>query len=447
MSPRLYKIYRKTYQLQEKYRAKFSRTGKLILTLLITSAIFGINIQSTMIYQMFCGLASLILLSWLFSLRFHITVSIERTLPETCTAGEKLTYPLRITKEGKRCEQGLFFKEELKDPVPSYSEFASTPEDGEAKRNWFDRRAGYYRWLWIIKKNRGAELTHHPLPFIEAEGASHKVSLTPHRRGYIHFTGYRIFRYDPLGLLTSSARFQGRDNLLVLPKIYPLPSFFFHGSRKYQQGGIAAALKSGDSTEFMGLREYRHGDPVKHIDWKSSARSGQTVVREYQDEYFSRYGLVLDTFSLRSHSEVFEEAVSVAASVLTASSNGDVVLDLMFVGPESVISSSGQGIAEQHHMLKLLASVSTCRDKPFSELASLLKGHIKLLSGLVIILIDMDRERKELLDLLTTLKISFTAMMVVDNKEEGREKLASEKVDTPVTLLTAGHIEEGLNQL
>ncbi|MEN8200265.1 MAG: DUF58 domain-containing protein [Thermodesulfobacteriota bacterium] len=447
MSPRLYKIYKKFWYIKGTFRARFTPSGRLILLFLITSAVFGINIQRTMIYQMFCPLAALLFLAWLFSLRFHTSVTIRRLLPETCTAGQELRYRLELSNNGSRSEQGLFFREELTNPLPSFAEFANTPEDGEEKRNWFDRRAGYYRWLWLIGKNRGAEPGHHPLPAVDSEGTSHMVEITPLRRGYIHFSGYRIFRHDPLGLLAASVPFQSRDNLLVLPKIYPLPSFLFHGSRKYQQGGIAAALKNGDSTEFMGLREYRHGDPVKHIDWKSSARTCQTVVREYQDEYFSRYGLVLDTFSPRSHSQVFEEAVSVAASIFMTGSTGDGILDLLFVGPESVISSSGPGIAEQQHMLEILASVATCRDKPFAELASLLKGHLGLLSGLAIIFIDMDRQRKELLDFLSSLKIPFTAMMVVDDREKGLKKLAAEKVTLPVTLLTVGEIERDLSTL
>ncbi len=447
MSPTLYKIYKKTWYLKAKFLTKFTQAGRFYFICLITTAIFGLNIQKTMIYQIFCTLATLLVLAWLFSLRFRTTITVRRILPETCTAGEKLRYRLEIKNHGKQREHGLFFKEELKNPLPSYPEFDNSPEDGEENRNWFDRRAGYYRWLWLIRKNNGAETRHHPLPVIEVEETTQEIHLIPYRRGYIHFTGYRVSRHDPLGLLRSSAKFHSRGNLLVLPKIYPLPSFLFHGSRKYQQGGIAAALKSGNSTEFMALREYRHGDPVKYIDWKSSARTGQTVVREYQDEYFSRYGLVLDTFSPRSHSQIFEEAVSIAASILTASPTGDVILDLMFVGPESFISSSGQGIAEQHHMLEILASVATCRNKPFSELASLLKSHVSLLSGLAIIFIDMDRERKELLDFLHSLKIPFTAMMVVDDKEKGLEKLTSEKLTVPVTLLELGHIKEDLKQL
>ncbi len=71
----------------------------------------------------------------------------------------------------------------------------------------------------------------------------------------------------------------------------PLPM-----GRRYQPGGIPLASEVGDSLEFVGTREYREGDPLRKIHWRSWARRGEPVVKEYQEEYFSRIALVLDTF-------------------------------------------------------------------------------------------------------------------------------------------------------
>jgi uncharacterized protein (DUF58 family) len=448
MSPQLYKLYRRSWYLKEILLRKLTPAGRFILVFCLITFVFGINTYRTMIYQLFSLSISLLILVFVFSFRFRSRIRIQRELPETCTAGQKLSYRLIVSNTQLLPENGLFFKENLKDPLPDFFAFDNSPEDGEEKRNWFDRRAGYYRWLWLIKKNQGANVKAHPLPVVTGKKTSSvDVSITPTRRGFIHFAAYTIFRHDPLGLVKSNITRPSEQNLLVLPKIYPIPAFFFKGTKKYQQGGIATAQSTGDSTEFVALRDYRYGDQVKHIDWKSTVRAGKTVVREYQDEYVSRYGLVLDTFCKSSFSQCFEEAVSVAASILMTNSAGDSILDLLFVGPEQCIKSSGKGIAEQRNMLEVLASVSTCKDKAFTALSDLLQTHIKLLSGLTIILIDMDESRKEFLEYLEVSKIPFKAILIVDSKKQGEEKINAVGLNIPVSLLEVSNIEQGLQSL
>ena len=448
MSPKLYKIYKRSWYLKEKLLNKLTFAGRFTLVFSVIAAVFGINTYRTMLYQLFSLSFTLLVLAFLFSLRFRSKISVQRKLPETCTAGNLLRYQIIISNTDLLPEKGLFFKENLTDPLPSFFEFDNTPEEGEEKRNRFDRWAGYYRWLWIIRKNQGAILQEHALPMVEGKKRfSMSVSILPKRRGFIHFASYTLFRHDPFGLVKSNITIPSAQNLLILPKIYPMLPFLFEGARKYQQGGIAAAQSTGESTEFMALRDYRHGDQVKHIDWKSTIRTGKTVVREYQDEYFSRYGLVLDTFSKSSFSQCFEEAVSVAASILMANSPGDSILDLLFVGPDQCIKSSGKGIAEQRHMLEILASVETCKDKAFTELSDLLKQHIQLLSGLTIVFIDMDEPRKKLLEFLNAAKVPCKAMLIVESKKQGEEKITTVGLTLPILLLEVNNIKQGLDSL
>ena len=76
-----------------------------------------------------------------------------------------------------------------------------------------------------------------------------------------------------------------------------MPHIQLRGQRKYQPGGVALASSIGESDEFVALRDYRAGDPMRRIHWRSWARVGRPVVREYQDEFFVRHALVLDTFA------------------------------------------------------------------------------------------------------------------------------------------------------
>ena len=154
-----------------------------------------------------------------------------------------------------------------------------------------------------------------------------RLALDPVRRGRVTFTATSVARRDPLGLVRALRRQPAPDTLLVLPRRYPLPAVALPGARRYQPGGIALASSVGDSEEFVSLRDYRPGDPLKRIHWRSWARTGKPVVREYQDEFFVRHALVLDTFARTDQGERLEAAVSVAASLACAFETGEALLD------------------------------------------------------------------------------------------------------------------------
>src|SRR6185436_5709140 len=133
--------------------------------------------------------------------------------------------------------------------------------------------------------------------------------------------------------------------------------FTLPGSRRYQQGGVALASSVGDSEEFVGLRDYRPGDPLQRIHWKSFVRAAKPVVREYQDEYFERHALVIDTFAKGGDERLLEEVVSIAASFAYTIETRECLLDLMFVGAHAYSYTAGRGQLSPGGLLEILAGV------------------------------------------------------------------------------------------
>jgi len=84
--------------------------------------------------------------------------------------------------------------------------------------------------------------------------------------------------------------------VLVYPRFYSMHDFVVPLGRRYQPGGIPLSSNTGEAIEFIGTREYRAGDPAKNIHWRSWARRGEPVVKEYMEEYFCRIAIILDTF-------------------------------------------------------------------------------------------------------------------------------------------------------
>jgi uncharacterized protein (DUF58 family) len=204
----------------------------------------------------------------------------------------------------------------------------------------------------------------------------------------------------------------------------------------------------GDSEEFVSLRDYRPGDPLRKIHWKSWAKKDRPVVKEYQDEFFVRHALILDTFQEATSSESFEEAVAVAASFACTVQTQDSLLDLMFVGTEAFCFTSGRGLAGTDKMLEILACVRPCTDRPFSALPPLVIQRASLLSGCICILLSWDEERKKLIAHLRALNVPVLVLVISDKEGKSDSGFGLMK-DHPGDLrfLHPGRIKEDLAKL
>jgi len=425
---------------------RFTPTGRLVLAGLIASAVVGVDTRQTTAYQVFCLLLSLFTVSAVGSIFFRARLSARRRLPRFATAGERLAYSVVIQNLSPKPQRGLYLFENFEDVLPTFQEFLESREPQEDTRSRFDRFIGYYRWLWLISGKQVKMESSRPLPvLLPGSTAKVDIEITPPRRGHLHFTGLTIARPDPLGLLNAFIHIPVRQSVLVLPKRYHLPRVDLAGSRKYHSGGIALASSVGDSEEFISLRDYRPGDPLRRIHWKSWAKIGKPVVKEYQDEFFVRHALVLDTFSQKKSSDRFEAAVSVASSFACSIQTQESLLDLMFVGTQTYCFSFGRGLSHTDKALEILASVSTCTDKPFNLMPSLVLERSALLTSCVCILLSWDEERKQFIDHIETLGVPVLVLVITDG--DGLLGLDPEPVENRSKnfhLLEVGKIRKGL---
>ena len=121
------------------------------------------------------------------------------------------------------------------------------------------------------------------------------VSITPARHGDCAASAVTIRSFGPLGLAA-------RQRTQPLPWVVrALPPF---NSKKHLPGKLAMlreldgqhrAIRPGQGSEFDSLREYVLGDDVRAIDWRSTARRHDVLVRTFRPERDRRILLVLDT--------------------------------------------------------------------------------------------------------------------------------------------------------
>jgi uncharacterized protein (DUF58 family) len=365
----LYLSFRIFHQAKSWIMRRFTKAGLLVLVGLVASAVVGLDTHQTLAYQAFTFLLALVLTSIACGLLFRARLTAHRKLPKFGTVDERLGYGIVIGNRMQKRQRGLYFKEDLEEAWPSFEEFTRIREPYEKKRNPFDQRVGYHRWLWLLNRKQTARVNERSLPDLPSGGQQEvPAQVVPLRRGRLSFKRLAIVRTDPFGLWKTYKKIAKPQTVLVLPKRYPLPPIALPGTRKYQPGGVALASSVGDSEEFLSLRDYRPGDPMRRIHWKSWAKRGEPIVKEFQDEFFVRHALILDTFQKPEQSEILEEALSVAASFAYTIQTQDSLLDLMFVGAEAYCFTSGRGIAHVDRMLEILASVRACSDRPFNTL-------------------------------------------------------------------------------
>ena len=445
----LYRSFRLVHALESWIERRFTTAGRLALGGLAASAVIGVDTNRTVAYQAFAFLAVLVVVAMAASPLFRGRFAVRRTLPRFGTAGEPLAYRVVVENLTGRRQPDLLLVEELADPRPSLEEFVRAREPGEERRNWFDRKVGYPRWVWLLRSNRRAEIQEQPLPPLPPRGrAELRPLIVPARRGRLSFRSLTVARPDPFGLFKAQVTVPAPASLLVLPRRYPLPRVPLPGARRYQQGGVALAASVGDSEEFASLRDYRPGDPLRRVHWKSWARLGKPIVKEYQDEFFVRHALVLDTFSSAEGSPHFEEAVSVAASFACAVESQESLLDLMFVGPEAYVLTAGRGLGHTEQMLEMLAGVRSCTAHPFGALHHLVLERHASLTGVICVLLAWDRQRQALVRDLEARGMP-TLVLVVHDDASGQAPDAEPGVETTggVHHLHPGRIAEGLARL
>src|SRR5690606_3670931 len=152
------------------------------------------------------------------------------------------------------------------------------------------------------------------------------LQLRAEKRGSYDLQGWRFETDFPFGLLVATRVFKDDSQLLVHPRWTPLQSLQLPSGRRYQPGGVAMASDRGESLEYIGNRDFREGDDVRHIDWRATARLQTPIVREYREEYFLRAAVVLDTFA-DENDQYFERAVSLCASVSDTMAREDYLVD------------------------------------------------------------------------------------------------------------------------
>jgi uncharacterized protein (DUF58 family) len=159
-----------------------------------------------------------------------------------------------------------------------------------------DRRSG---GLWVLTEQLPTELGERPRFVVErlASGATAALRYRLHggRRGRFPLGPLRLRLVDPFGLVLRTAAGTDTAALLVVPRVRPLTG----------SGGLAGAGGTGGEgarrsmavhgEDDVSTREYRHGDDLRMVHWRATARTGELMVRLEERPWRSAATLLLDS--------------------------------------------------------------------------------------------------------------------------------------------------------
>ncbi len=368
--------------------------GFYVLAAMLVFAALSVNLRSNQSYLLFATTAGALVSSVLFSLARRPRVTVECRLPSRATAGTPLAIHAFVRSLQDSPDLRVSFQSPMFTPTRLFCS-ASPKEPGEVR-----------------------------------------AEFRAERRGKYDLPGMTIRSSDPLRLVTSRAIFTPPQTMLVYPRYYQMEEFIVPLGRRYQPGGIPLSSNTGDSIEFIGTRGYREGDPIKSIHWRSWARLGKPVVKEFQEEYFCRIAIILDTFLPAGvkASPSFEAAISVVASITDYFSRGEYVVDILAAGPDIYEVSAGRSLAYLENILDVMACLEPCYDPPFSGIGPVLFDKLEQTTTVVAILQDWDPQRRDFLRRVSALGAAVRAIVVRDDAttlplEDDTERMSPQDVE------------------
>jgi uncharacterized protein (DUF58 family) len=234
-------------------RLSFTREGRIIVVMAIAVGFAAINTGNNLLYLLLGWILSFIIASGVLSELSMRGLTVERRPPPIVVAGQPFLMEVAIHND-----------------KPKLASFSIEVEDLLLGRP-IDKRCYFLK-----------------IPPDKTQRTSYRHTIF--RRGLHTFEGYRVATRFPFGLFRKSRDVDSAVEVLVVPApvavTRPPPRARVHGE-------VSAAV-AGRRGEFFGLREHRFGDDRRNVHWRSTARSGRVMVREYEDEHTRRVTVVVD---------------------------------------------------------------------------------------------------------------------------------------------------------
>lgn len=264
------------------------------------------------------------------------------------------------------------------------------------------------------------------------EKAEELFAIPTHARGVVKVGPVSVVRGDPLGLFERAYRRDEPVDLFVHPRTVRFGGQSLGFLRDLE--GLPATDLSRDDVSFHALNEYQPGDDLRHVHWRSTARTGQVMVRQYEETRRSHFviGLSSSRGDYASDAE-WELAISAAGSIGLRALTDSQRVDVRVQG-RSLPADTGK------RLLDSLAALETSSPKEggLADLAGIVAATVPLAS--VVVLVAGSRLSAENLRLACA-RLPFGARVLAITVDEAASSPSLRKIaDTDV--VTVGTLDQ-----
>ena len=311
-------------------RLRFTRAGWLFTGGALAIGIAAIPTGNNLLFLLLGSMLGFIAVSGWLSEQSIQRLEIERRTPRGVTAGQ----PFRI---GYRVRNG-------KKRLPSMAVEIREPDLPPASPSSRLRRSA-----WLSSLGAGDATTLRSEHAIERRGVYPLAELTLG-------TGF------PFGLFRKERDLDMPGSVVVWPRSdRPVREARTPGRPRHRSGEVSGGA-AGARGEFRGLHNYRPGDDPRDVHWRSTARFGSPVVREYERERAEALWICVDLRRRDGADEAAEEeALEIAASLARATIERGQPVAL--VTPDAQLDE-GTGAVQLERVLDLLARASYRENAP-----------------------------------------------------------------------------------
>lgn len=288
---------------------KITKTGYAFMLITLGMGIAGLNTGNNLLYLLFGMMLSFIVLSGILSDSSMRRLSVKREVPQELTANAY--FPVKITlKNDKRY-------------IPSYS---LSVEDVGQQQDHTSR--------FVVK-----------VPAMGTEDIFYFSRFA--ERGLKKYSGFKVLTKYPFGLIQKADFLKEDMDVLVYPEIFDV-SGLLHSSALYH--GEYLSRQKGVGVNPWGLRSYQYGDDARLIHWKSTAKRGDWMIKEFESEKKMRVILDLNLskpastvvgYSRKAALDNIEKLISLCASMLIYLVKTNYEVKMTING--EIISSRGRG--------------------------------------------------------------------------------------------------------
>ena len=297
---------------------ELTREGLIYLIACIIIAVAALNTGNNLLFVIVAAMLAAILVSGIFSTLMLLNIGLEVIVPEHVFARKSVLGTIAVRNHGR------------------FSAFSLHVIPGKEKR----RRKEKPRAIPAILSA--------PVYFPKVTGKRTEIKnvmLSFERRGRYRQNKFGIATRFPFSFLKKTRVIPLRREITVLPPVDTTDELL--ESLPMILGEFESFLP-GRGHDLYRIREYSPGDPARHIDWKSSAKAGGMMVREFAREDERSVRIVFDNPAPGALTdEEYERGIELAASLAWHFANHSV--SLSYMAPDY------EGSGEVLNFLKYLA--------------------------------------------------------------------------------------------